>query len=132
MPYCGARNTFVMGAYIMKAHVERQFVRVVENEFNRIYPFLKIEFEKNGNIRPDAADLEGPDYDILRTRARHLLQEELNITDAMKVSELEAALQQVFGNSAQVYRKSGNFWIGTRMTRDWNLKQQNDHGRELI
>jgi hypothetical protein len=116
----------------MKAHVERQFVRIVENEFNRIYPFLKIEFEKNGNIRPDAADLEGPDYDVLRTRARHLLLKELNITDAMKVSELEAALRQVFGNAVQVFRKGGNFWIGTRMTRDWSLKQQNDHGRELI
>ena len=116
----------------MKAHVERQFVRVVENEFNRIYPFLKIEFEKNGNIRPDAADLEGPDYDILRKRARHLLLEELNITDAMKVSDLETALHQVFGNAVQVFRKGGNFWIGTRMTREWTLKQQNDHGRELI
>lgn len=116
----------------MKAHVERQFVRVVENEFNRIYPFLKIEFAKNGNIRPDAADLQGPDYELLRKRADQLLLEELNITDATKVSELEAALQQVFGNAVQVFRKSGNFWIGTRMTRDWTLKQQNDHGRELI
>lgn len=116
----------------MKAYVERQFVRVVENEFNRIYPFLKIEFEKNGNIRPDAADLEGPDFDILRKKARGLLLDELNITETTKVSELETALQQVFGNAPQVFRKSGNFWIGTRMTRDWTLKQQNDHGRELI
>jgi hypothetical protein len=116
----------------MKAYVERQFVRIVEEEFNRMYPFLKIEFEKNGSIRPDAADLAGPDYDILRKRAKQLLLGELNLTDAMKVSELETALQQVFGNAVQVLRKSGNFWIGTRMTRDLTLKQQNDHGRELI
>jgi len=116
----------------MKAHVERQFVRIVEKEFNRIYPFLKIEFAKNGGVRPDAAADDGPDADILRSRAKQLLLGELNITDATKVSELEAALTQVFDYPVQVFRKSGNFWIGTRMTRDWTLKQQNDHGRELI
>jgi hypothetical protein len=116
----------------MKAHIERQFVRIVEKEFNRIYPFLKIEFANNNDIRPDAADLEGPDYDVLRTRAKHLLLDEMSIKDSTKVSELETALQQVFDYPAQVFRKSGNFWIGTRMTRDWTLKQQNDHGRELI
>jgi hypothetical protein len=116
----------------MKAHVERQFIRVVEKEFNRIYPFLKIEFAKNGDGKPDALANEGPDDDILRSRANHLLLDELKIGDAMKVSELEAALQQAFDSPVQVLRKSGNFWIGTRMTRDLTLKQQNDHGRELI
>lgn len=116
----------------MKAHIERQFVRIVENEFNRIYPFLKIEFSNNGGVRPDAAELEGPDYDVLRTRAKQLLLDELNVTEATKVSELETALRGVFDYPVQVFRKSGNFWIGTRMTRDWTLKQQNDHGRELI
>lgn len=116
----------------MKAHVERQFVRIVEEEFNRMYPFLKIEFGRNGNIRPDAATDQGPDVDILRSRAKHLLFDELKITDATKVSELETALQQVFDNPVLVLRKSGNFWIGTRMTRDLTLKQQNDHGRELV
>lgn len=116
----------------MKAHVERQFVRIVEEEFNRMYPFLKISFAKNNDNRADAAAGEGPDVDILRSRARQLLLGELNITDATKVSEVETALQQVFGNAVQIFRKSGNFWIGTGMTRDLTLKQQNDHGRELI
>jgi hypothetical protein len=116
----------------MKAHVERQFVRVVEKEFNRMYPFLRIEFAKNSDGKSDAPTIETPDDEILRARAKHLLVDELKTGDASKVSELEAALQQVFDKPAQVLRKSGNFWIGTRMTRDWTLKQQNDHGRELI
>jgi hypothetical protein len=115
----------------MKAHVERQFVRMVETEFNRIYPFLKIEFAKNGEARPGAGAAEGPDDEILRTRASKLLLDELKINDAMKVSELEAALREIFDDPAQVLRKSGNFWIGTRMTGGLTLKQQNDHGREL-
>jgi hypothetical protein len=132
MPFSEARNTFVMGAYIKKAHVERQFIRIVENEFNRMYPFLKIEFSKNADGKQGAPAIETPDDEILRSRAKHMLVDELKLSDATKVNELEAALQQVFDNPVQVLRKSGNFWIETRMTRDWTLKQQNDHGRELI
>ena len=116
----------------MKAHVERQFVRVVENEFNSMYPFLKIEFAKNGQPKPESPDFQGPDDDILRSRAKDLLLNDLKVRDAMTVSELELALQQVFDYAVQVMRKSGNFWIGTRMTGNLTLKQQNDHGRELI
>lgn len=121
-----------MNAYIMKAHVERQFIREVEREFNRIYPFLKIEFMGHGDNKPDWPSYEGPDDDILRSRAKHLLLNELKISDTTKVNELEAALQLVLDCPVQVFRKSGNFWIGTRMTRELTLKQQNDHGRELI
>lgn len=116
----------------MKAHVERQFVRVVENEFNSMYPFLKIEFAKNGEPKPKPPGYQGPDDVILHSRARDLLLNDLKVGDAMTVSELELALQQVFGYPVQVVRKSGNFWIGTRMTGNLTLKQQNDHGRELI
>jgi len=55
----------------------------------------------------------------------------LDIKDAMSVLELENALIDEFGLSAQVYRKSGNIWLETTMTDNWTLKQQNDHGREL-
>jgi len=115
----------------MKAHVERQFVRIVENEFNTMYPFLRIEFAKNGEPRPAPPDYECPDDDILRSRAKHLLLEELKVGDATTISELETALQQVFDYPVMIMRKSGNFWIGTGMTRNLTLKQQNDHGREL-
>ena len=116
----------------MKSKVDKQFVREVEREFNRNYPFLKIEFAKNGAGSLDSPGYQGADNDILQSRAKHLLLNELGLNDAMKVSELEAVLQQVFDYPVQVFRKSGNFWIGTRMTRNWSLKQQNDQGRELI
>ena len=117
----------------MRSHVDREFVREVENEFNRHYPFLKIEFSgSSGRNKADTPAYIGPDEDILRSRARHLLLNELKMNDDMKVSDLEAALQPVFDYPVQVFRKSGKFWIGTRMTRNWTLKQQNDQGRELI
>lgn len=116
----------------MRSHVDRQFVREVEKEFNRHYPFLKIEFLANGKTRADAPAYQGPDEDILRSRAIHLLRNEIRINDEMTVSDLETALQSVFDYPVQVLRKSGKLWIGTRMTGNWTLKQQNDQGRELI
>lgn len=116
----------------MKAHIDRSFVREVENEFNRLYPFLKIEFEKKDGRKADTPAHTVPDEDALRSRAKDLLLNDLKLSDAMTVGELEQALLQVFDYPVQVFRKSGNFWIGTRMTRDLTLKQQNDHGRELI
>jgi hypothetical protein len=132
MSYCEALNIFVMGAHIMKSHVDGQFIREVENEFNKVYPFLKIEIAKRNGGRADTPGYAGGDIELLRSKAANLLQQEVPITDDMKVSELEAALQTVFAAPIQIFRKSGNFWIETKMTRDWTLKQQNDYGRELL
>jgi hypothetical protein len=116
----------------MKSHVDGQFIREVENEFNRSYPYLKIEFAKNGSGRSAGTGYDGADGDIFRSRAKQLLQNEIGLADSMKVSELETALQSVLDCRLQVFRKSSNSWIETKMTREWTLKQQNDHGRELI
>lgn len=121
-----------MEVYIMKSHVDGQFIREVEKAFNREYPFLRIEFAKNGAGSSADTGYEGADGDILRSRAKQLLQNEIGLNDGMKVSELETALQSVIACPVQVFRKSSNSWIETKMTRDWTLKQQNDHGRELI
>ena len=121
-----------MGPSIMKSHVDRQLIREVEKEFNKTYPFLWIEFAKNGGEKPNAPEQEGAGSDILRSRVKHLLQDEIGLNDRMTVSELETALHSTFASPVQVFRKSGNSWIETRMTRNWTLKQQNDHGRELI
>ena len=116
----------------MKSHVDGQFIREVEKEFNRNYSFLKIEFAKNAAGKSADTGYDGANNHILRSRATQLLQNEIGLNDAMKVSELEAALQSVVACQVQVFRKSGNSWIETKMTRGWTLKQQNDHGRELI
>ena len=116
----------------MKAHVDRQFIREVEKEFNRIYPFLRIDFQKNGGGKADDPGYLGASEQELRSKAKDLLENEIKITDEMKVSELEAALQSAFATPVQIFRKNGNFWIETRMTRSWTLKQQNDHGGEIL
>src|SRR5277367_3581629 len=115
-----------MGVHIMKSCVDRRFIRDLEQEFNRKYPFLRIEFAKNGSGRPDDPAYDGAGNDILRSKANDLLQNEIRCNDAMKVSEFETALQSIIACPVQVFRKNNNSWIETKMTRDWTLKQQND------
>ncbi len=121
-----------MEAYIMKSPVEGQFIREVEKAFNREFPFLKIETDKNGTQRPEDPNYDGAGEDSLRSRAKELLKNEVGLNDAMKVSEFESALQSFIVCPVQVFRKSNNAWIETKMTRNWTLKQQNDHGSERI
>jgi hypothetical protein len=110
----------------------QQLIQKVQEEFSRTYPFLKIEFGKTGREPEKPPDNTHPDTDEqIRDGARALLENDIRLSDHLKVSELETSLGHLFGTAARVYRKSGNFWMETRMSRDWTLKQQNDHGRDI-
>jgi len=112
--------------------VRRQLIGMVQEEFNRAYPFLKIEF---GNTDHELLpSLDGRSFhteENIREGARSILEKDIRLSDNMKVSELETSLQQLFGSAVQVYRKSGNFWMETKTTRHWTLKQHNDHGQDI-
>lgn len=56
---------------------------------------------------------------------------EVEISEEMKVIDLEKLLKDKYSLAVQVFRKSGNLWLETTMTDNWTLKQQNNHGREL-
>lgn len=106
----------------------------VQEAFSHAFPYLKIEFFKNGTFRQE------------RYRNHLLLDKELLIREAWKpkqpkpvfeisalmtVAELEKTFQENYGLSVQVFRKSGNIWLETSMTESWTLGQQNEHGREI-
>jgi hypothetical protein len=118
----------------MKFHneVRQQLIQKVQEEFNRAYPYLKVEFGRTSH--PPAIGMETMlqhTDEQVRESARDILNKDARMSDNLKVSDLETALGHLFGTTTQVYRKSGNFWLETRMTRDWTLKQQNDHGRDI-
>ena len=108
-------------------------LREIQEELTRRYPYLKIESPviqipglrrtAVGPVLPDKASGDGITGDWLDSK--------LGLSDTMTVQELEGAIAALFGVNAQVFRRSGKFWIETRMTRAWTLKQQNDHGRAL-
>lgn len=117
----------------MKFHHEtrQQLIQKVQEEFNQAYPFLKVEFGKTSHQHSMAIEPLPHTEEQLRQSARDLLEKDVRLSDNLKVSDLEDSLGHLFGTAAQVYRKSGNFWLETRMSRDWTLRQQNDHGRDI-
>jgi hypothetical protein len=109
-------------------------IKDVQGDFTAAYPFLKIEFFKNGIVRKDRYHLTRliPHTHNIKDAWFIKKQEgDIEITDGMTVLELENLLINRFGLSAQVFRRSGSLWLETTLTDKWTLKQQNDHGREI-
>jgi hypothetical protein len=106
----------------------------IQQDFGAVYPFLKIEFFRNGKIRRDRYPVNNliPATQPVKN-AWHYKQEkgQLALSDGMTVTDFENALMDQFGLSAQVFRRSGNIWLETTITDYWTLKQQNEHGREI-
>jgi hypothetical protein len=106
----------------------------IQQDFGAVYPFLKIEFVRNGKIRRDRYPVNNliPATQPVKT-AWHYKREkgQLTLYDGMTVTDFENALMDQFGLSAQVFRRSGNIWLETTITDYWTLKQQNEHGREI-
>lgn len=111
-----------------------RLISEIQKDFRAVYPFLKIEFFKNGKIRRDRYPLTNliPNTQPVKT-AWHWKKDNgsVAIDDDMTVTDFENALMDQFGLSAQVFRRSGNLWLETTITDYWTLKRQNDHGQEI-
>ncbi|MDP4261474.1 MAG: hypothetical protein Q8941_02975 [Bacteroidota bacterium] len=113
----------------MILHISRnKTLSETQEEFNKAYPFLRIEFYRNTEPGFARRHLKGSMPMIAAGLRR---DGELEINDSMTVGQLEDTLLLEFGLHAQVSRQSGTLWLETTMTDNWTLKQQNDHGREL-
>jgi hypothetical protein len=111
---------------------ERMINEVVA-EFNRIYPYLKIDivaikepasfsdfFTKRKTEQRSLQD------NLISEMARLFLMENIGLSDVMKASELETLLEERLGLLGQILHKSGNFWLKINHTNEWTLKEQND------
>jgi hypothetical protein len=105
----------------------------IQKEFNEVFPFLKIEFFKTKSFaRSDfMAHQIIPSHQKIGDGQQAIKDGDIEVSEEMKVSELEKIFKAQFNLSAQVFRKSGNLWLETTMTDDWTLVQQNNHGREI-
>jgi len=108
-------------------------IAAVQKDFSSFFPFLKIEFFRNGSpIKRYTADLRlHPQTKLKDAWRKTAIAGRLPLSETMTVLELEKALQENFGLEAQVFRKSGNLWLETTMTDSWTLQRQNTHGSEL-
>lgn len=103
----------------------------LQYEFSQFYPFLRLDFFKPTNGRMGSDLKQKLTKTTLLNAAGNQNEGELEISDSMRVGQLEKTFQNSFGMAVQVSRKSGTIWLETTMTDNWTLLQQNEHGREL-
>jgi len=107
----------------------------VQSEFNKAFPFLRIEFLRHArNRQNDQSAVTNKFFDstlsfgeISKNVAEYFIEVEDNTT----VKELEYIFTNNVGLPALVFRKSGNIWMETTITANWTLGQQNEHAREI-
>jgi hypothetical protein len=112
---------------------DNQKLSEVKDEFNSRFPYLKLEFfrHKHGvNQSNPKSDMLSADLTFEKVRRKHT-EGAIVVKENMSVADLEQLFQDIFGISAQVFRKSGRSWIETSVTDDWSLERQNDEGKEL-
>jgi hypothetical protein len=106
----------------------------LQKDFSIAYPYLRIEFFRNGVVRQHRYPAHQKIANHVKLRDAWVFKKakgDLELYDSMSVLELENAFMDQFGLSVQVFRKSGNIWLETTMTDNWTLKQQSDHGMEI-
>ena len=118
----------------MKLHIApNSLISDIQKEFNKAFPFLKIEFFNNKSFSRtefSAQQIIAANRRIGDTQLA-IKDGDIQINEEMKVIELERLFKEKFKLAVQVFRKSGNLWLETTMTDNWTLSQQNNHGREI-
>jgi hypothetical protein len=105
----------------------------VQAEFNKEFPYLKIEFFQAPYIKNRAlprSKMFDNNRKISASRRIHT-EGKLKFDTNETVADLEQAFWDKFGLSVQVFRKSGTLWIETSLTDSWTLERQNKEGREF-
>jgi hypothetical protein len=104
----------------------------VKEEFNRVYPFLKIEFfTKSSDPGRDSPGSEEIDSSTELIDVTGVLKEgaiDINPTDTVK--EVEKKFEHQYGLPVHIFRKQKGVWLGTTITDDLTLQEQNTWGRE--
>lgn len=118
----------------MQLHIAPdRLISDIQKEFNKMFPFLKIEFFNNRSFSRSgfsAQQIISQNRKIGDTQLA-IKDGNIEIAEQMKVNELENIFKDQFSLAAQVFRKSGNIWLETTMTDNWTLQQQNNHGKEI-
>ena len=107
---------------------DRKTISVVQNEFSRLFPCLKLEFfskPHQSGFGSEKKFMIEKHKTLYECRTIHY-NGEININPAMKVSELEQSFNNIYGLSVQVFRKSGKVWIETTSTDNWTLEKENE------
>ena len=103
----------------------------IQESFRKVFPYLTIGFfihYSRDAVRPTNG-VSGM-RKIGECRTIHA-SGEMTITPAMTIHELEEIFRTRYGLEARVFRQSGKAWLGTSVTNDWTLDEQNKEGEAL-
>lgn len=108
-------------------------IRDLQLAFNNLFPFLKLEFFRNGAVLEKMYSLNKllPQGSTIGEIWKKKEAAEIDINENTRVKDLEETFMDKFGLTIQIFRRSGNLWLETTMTDNWTLKQQNEHGKEI-
>ena len=113
---------------IMKLYISKDAdPEDIKSRFSACYPFLKIELYKQ-ELRNDT--FNKGDLPIARQFTGLPKEGFIHIDPGTTVAQLEHSFE-IFGLKSRVFRRSGNFWIGTLLTSNLTLQQQNSAGEEI-
>lgn len=105
-------------------------IKDLQQQFAAFYPYLQLEFSKN--LR--SAGMLIPRVQYARPEERVLKPGEilgplqLRFSNDTTVAGLLKDFEDI-GVVAQVFRKSGNLWIETSLTKDWTLERQDTEAK---
>lgn len=108
-------------------------IAAVQQEFNRLFPYLKLEFfsRRHDPGKGSALKFMQPADKKLGDIRKIQDEGEIIVTPEMRVSELEQMFGNRYGLGVQVFRKAGNSWLETVLTDSWTLREQNNEGQVL-
>lgn len=112
---------------------DSRLLNEIQKEFNREFPYLKIEFFESPHKRKEAlpkSKMYASNRQIGTCRRIHE-EGPITVEGHDTVAKFEQAMWDNFGLSVQVFRRSGNLWIETSLTDSWTLERQNKEGLEL-
>jgi hypothetical protein len=106
----------------------------LKEDFNRIFPFLKLEFYTI--VDNDALTVQKciPIRNNMKSIGdykKNAISRNKFFTGEQSVTDLEKFFRAHYHLTVQVFRKSGRAWLETSATGDWPLAKQNKEGELL-
>jgi hypothetical protein len=110
-----------------------QTIEALKAEFNRLFPFLKIEFFREPHLRSNGIQKNKIISSEVKLKEIQKIKKKgkIELSNETVVGQLEQQFENEFGLFVEVFRKSGNIWLETSATDSWTLYRQNEEGRML-
>ena len=118
----------------MLLHIsDSKTVEDLQDHFNKCFPYLKIEFYKETDIRVNACDksnLVSPQTFIGKIRSNPC-SGTMDIKSWDKTSKVKNDFKNIFGLNIQIFRLQNGEWLPTTYSNELTLRQQHDLSKKF-